>query len=107
MNGDGRADLVVRQASTGQLWLYPGKSGALGSRVLMGSSGWNVMDTFLGLGDVTGDGRADLVTVTKSSYVGASCRGVGCQLVYPGRGNGTLDSRVETADGWFGLNGFF
>ncbi|MEV6742148.1 VCBS repeat-containing protein [Streptomyces sp. NPDC051104] len=111
MNGDGRADLIVRQASTGELWLYPGKAGALGSRVLIGNSGWNVMDTFLGLGDVSGDGRADLVTTTttttKSSYVGQSCRGVGCQLVYQGGGNGTLGSRVETADGWFDLNGFF
>ncbi|MFF3331235.1 FG-GAP-like repeat-containing protein [Streptomyces sp. NPDC002888] len=107
MNGDGRADLIARQASTGQLWLYPGKAGAFGSRVLMGNSGWNGMDSFLGLGDVTGDGRADLVTITKSSYVGEACRGVGCQLVYPGRGNGALDSRVETAGDWWNLNGFF
>ncbi|MFG2128020.1 FG-GAP-like repeat-containing protein [Streptomyces sp. NPDC048751] len=107
MNGDGRADLIARQASTGQLWLYPGKAGALGSRVLIGNSGWNVMETFLGLGDVSGDGRADLVTTTKSSYVGESCRGVGCQLVYQGRGSGTLDPRVETAGDWFDLNGFF
>ncbi|WP_037678514.1 FG-GAP-like repeat-containing protein [Streptomyces griseus] len=106
MNGDGRADLIARQASTGQLWLYPGKAGALGSRVLIGNSGWNVMDSFLGLGDVTGDGRADLVAITKSSYRGESCRGVGCLLVYPGRGNGTLGSRAETAGDWFALNGF-
>ncbi|MFC4609275.1 FG-GAP-like repeat-containing protein [Streptomyces maoxianensis] len=107
MNGDGRADLIARKASTGELWLYPGKAGALGSRVLIGNGGWNGMDSFLGLGDVTGDGRADLVTTTKSSYVGEGCRGVGCQLVYPGRGNGALDSREETATDWWNLNGFF
>ncbi|MEU1894820.1 FG-GAP-like repeat-containing protein [Streptomyces pristinaespiralis] len=107
MNGDGRADLIAREASTGKLWLYPGRTGALGSRVLIGSGGWNVMDTFLGLGDVTGDGYGDLVTITKSSYVGEACRGVGCQLVYPGRGAGGLAPRVETADDWWNLNGFF
>ncbi|MBT2368441.1 VCBS repeat-containing protein [Streptomyces sp. ISL-10] len=107
MNGDGRADLIARQASTGNLYLYPGKAGVLGSRVLIGSGGWNVMDTFLGLGDVTGDGHGDLVTTTKSSYVGEGCRGVGCQLVYPGRGTGSLGSRQETATDWWHLNGFF
>jgi hypothetical protein len=107
MNGDGRADLIARQASTGNLYLYPGRTGALGSRVLIGNGGWNVMDTFLGLGDVTGDGYGDLVTTTKSSYVGEGCRGVGCQLVYPGRGTGALASRVETATDWWNLNGFF
>lgn len=107
MNSDGRPDLIARQASTGYLYLYPGRTGALGSRVLIGNGGWNVMDTFLGLGDVTGDGHGDLVTSTKSSYVGESCRGVGCQLVYPGRGTGALAPRVETADDWWNLNGFF
>ncbi|MFJ8078569.1 FG-GAP-like repeat-containing protein [Streptomyces sp. NPDC096176] len=107
MNGDGKADLIARKASTGELFLYPGTTGALGSRVLIGNGGWNVMDTFLGLGDVTGDGHGDLVTTTKSSYVGESCRGVGCQLVYPGRGDGALDSRVETVTDWWNLNGAF
>ncbi|MFI2367042.1 FG-GAP-like repeat-containing protein [Streptomyces sp. NPDC018833] len=107
MNSDGRADLIARQASTGNLYLYPGKAGALGSRVLIGNGGWNIMDTFLGLGDVTGDGHGDLVTTTKSSYVGEGCRGVGCQLVYPGHGTGALAARVETAGDWWNLNGFF
>ncbi|MFB7597052.1 FG-GAP repeat domain-containing protein [Streptomyces sp. NPDC056160] len=88
MNGDGRADLIGREASTGKLWLYPGRTASLGSRVLAGSGGWNVMDTVLGLGDVTGDGRADLVTTTTGRYVGAACRGVGCRLVHAGRGTG-------------------
>ncbi|MEU0373618.1 FG-GAP-like repeat-containing protein [Streptomyces sp. NPDC006283] len=107
MNSDGKTDLIARKASTGELFLYPGKAGALGSRVLIGNGGWNVMDTFLGLGDVTGDGHGDLVTATKSSYIGEACRGVGCQLVYPGRGTGALDSRVETGTDWWALNGAF
>jgi hypothetical protein len=107
LNSDGRADLIGREASTGKLWLYPGKTGALGSRLLLGSGGWNVMDTLMGLGDVSGDGRADLVTTTKSSYIGEGCRGVGCQLVYAGTGTGTLAQGSVTADDWWGLNGTF
>ena len=37
MNGDGRPDLVVRTASTGQLWMMPGTSGGFGSRRLVTS----------------------------------------------------------------------
>nr|BFD87520.1 FG-GAP-like repeat-containing protein [Streptomyces sp. Xyl84] len=107
MNGDGRADLIAREASTGKLWLYPGRTGSLGSRVLVGSGGWNVMDTVLGLGDVTGDGRADLVTTTTAGYAGEGCRGTGCQLVYTGRGTGALNAGQVTATDWWGLNGAF
>ncbi|MGW0081150.1 FG-GAP-like repeat-containing protein [Streptomyces sp. NPDC003393] len=107
MNGDGRADLIGREASTGKLWLYPGKAGYLGSRVLIGTGGWNVMDNLLGLGDVSGDGLLDLVTTTKSTYIGESCRGVGCMLTYRGRGTGGLYPGEEGADDWHLLNGAF
>ncbi|MGW4274738.1 FG-GAP-like repeat-containing protein [Streptomyces seoulensis] len=107
MNGDGRADLVGREASTGKLWLYPGKTGSLGSRKLIGAGGWNVMDTILGLGDVNGDAHVDLVTTTTSGFVGDGCRGTGCQLVYAGRGDGALNAGVVTDDGWWKLNGVF
>ncbi|GAB1332005.1 FG-GAP-like repeat-containing protein [Streptomyces sennicomposti] len=107
MNGDGRADLIGREASTGKLWLYPGKTASLGSRVLMGSGGWNVMDTILGLGYVNGDDHADLVTTTTAGYAGAACRGVGCQLVYQGRGTGSLSAGEVTGTDWWGLNGAF
>ncbi|MCS0635568.1 FG-GAP-like repeat-containing protein [Streptomyces sp. LP05-1] len=108
MNGDGRADLIAREASTGKLWLYPGKAGSLGPRVLSGSgSGWKLMDTFLGVGDVNGDGRADLVTTTTSDFVSPECRGVGCQLVHTGRGNGALEPGVVVDTDWWDLNGLF
>jgi hypothetical protein len=43
MNSDGRPDLIGREASTGKLWLYPGKTGSTGSRVLIGTGGWNAI----------------------------------------------------------------
>ncbi len=108
MNGDSRADLIAREASTGKLWLYPGTTtGSLGSRVLIGSGGWNVMDSFLGVGDFTGDGRSDLAAVTTGAYISEECRGVGCLLLYPGRGTGALDPATADSGDWWGLNGTF
>ncbi|WOI58821.1 FG-GAP-like repeat-containing protein [Streptomyces fradiae] len=107
MNGDGRPDLIAREASTGKLWLYPGGTGALGARVLVGSGGWNVMEHILGLGDVTGDGNADLATSTTSAFANDTCRGVGCHLVYRGRGTGSLQPGEVVADDWHHLNGIF
>ncbi|MFE9098735.1 hypothetical protein [Streptomyces sp. NPDC007264] len=65
------------------------------------------MSAFLGLGYVNDDDRADLVTITGSSYVGQDCRGVGCQLVYTGRGTGGLAPGVVVDGDWWGLNGAF
>ncbi|MFI6413476.1 FG-GAP-like repeat-containing protein [Streptomyces sp. NPDC050585] len=108
MNSDGRPDLIAREASTGKLWLYPGTgTGTVGARVLVGSGGWNVMENILGLGDFTGDGHADLATSTHSSFVNEACRGVGCHLVYTGRGTGSLNPGEVVADDWHHLNGIF
>lgn len=35
--------------------------------------GWNTMGTILGVGDFSGDVKADLATVTNDSYDGAEC----------------------------------
>lgn len=107
MNGDGRPDLIAREASTGKLWLYPGGTGALSARVLVGSGGWNVMEHILGLGDINGDGNADLATSTTSAFANDTCRGVGCHLVYHGRGTGSLQPGEVVAVDWHHLNGIF
>lgn len=107
MNGDGKADLIAREASSGKLWLYPGKTGAVGTRVLIGSGGWNVMSTILGVGDITGDGHNDLATQTTANYVSPECRGTGCLVLYPGRGTGGLEAGTPTSVDWWGLNGAF
>ncbi|MEK2478763.1 MULTISPECIES: hypothetical protein [Streptomyces] len=54
LTGDGRSDLYAREASTGKLWLYPGRSAALGGRVLVGSGGWNAMANLIANGDSSG-----------------------------------------------------
>ncbi|MBN0046990.1 VCBS repeat-containing protein [Streptomyces actuosus] len=90
LSGDGRADLVAVEKSTGKLWLYPGTSaGGLGARKLIGTGGWNGMRALVGAGDMNSDGRADLVAVEKST---------GKLWLYPGKA-GYLGSRVLIGTG--------
>lgn len=99
MNGDGRADLYAREASTGKLWLYPGRAGALGSRVLVGSGGWNGMPTIIANGDWSGDGRPDLIATRADD---------GMLYRYPGTGSGGLGAGDWLGGGdWRDLNGAF
>ncbi|MFE2287943.1 FG-GAP repeat domain-containing protein [Streptomyces sp. NPDC059443] len=66
--GDGRADLVAR-GTDGKLWVYPGTgsgSAPFSDRVQIGSGGWNSFNKLAAVGDITGDGRGDLLGVDSS-----------------------------------------
>ncbi|MCS0604937.1 VCBS repeat-containing protein [Streptomyces sp. LP11] len=97
-SGDRVADLVATEVSTGKLWLYKGpKVGALSSRVLIGTGGWNGMAN-VAAGDLNSDGKDDLVATEKST---------GKLFLYKGTGTG-LASRVEIGTGgWNGMTNLF
>ncbi|MFD6248872.1 FG-GAP-like repeat-containing protein [Streptomyces roseolus] len=96
LSGDGRSDLLAVEKSTGKLWLYPGTGSGLGARKLIGSGGWNSMNALIGFGDMTKDGKADLLTREPST---------GKLWLYPGKVNG-LGSRVLIGGGWNVMAGF-
>ncbi|WP_262063543.1 trypsin-like serine protease [Streptomyces sp. STR69] len=82
-NGDGKADLIARNKSTGAVYLYKGAgksgSGAFAARVKVRS--WPSYNAFDSVGDFNGDGKADLLIRNAS----------GSLYLYPGTGKATSE----------------
>ncbi|MGZ4456819.1 MAG: FG-GAP-like repeat-containing protein [Nocardioides sp.] len=93
LSGDGRNDIVGREASTHRLYLYPGKgNGRFGTARLLSGS-WGAFDLTSGVGDLTGDGRPDLVA-----------RAGNVLSLYPGTSTGRLAAPVRLPGSWGGYN---
>ncbi|MEU8524345.1 VCBS repeat-containing protein [Streptomyces sp. NPDC048629] len=90
--GDRLPDLVARQASTGDLYLYQGTTTGRVSKVGKIATGWKTR-TVVGSGDLNGDGHADLVARTST----------GSLYRYFGTGAGAIGSGVRVGSGWGGM----
>ncbi len=68
LDQDGNVDLVARQPSTAELWVYPGTATgtSFGRRQRIGL-GWNGMRDLVGIGDSYRDGYLDLAAVQKNN----------------------------------------
>ncbi|MFC5151709.1 FG-GAP-like repeat-containing protein [Streptomyces amakusaensis] len=92
LNGDGRGDLLVQDKSD-KLWRYEANGtgkGGLKPRVKV-LDGWGTSyNATVGVGDFTGDGRADLVSRDTSGNVWRES----------GNGKGSFGKRVKIASGW-------
>ncbi|MFF7970617.1 FG-GAP-like repeat-containing protein [Streptomyces sp. NPDC007905] len=96
LSGDRCNDVLVR-LSSGTLRLYkPGCGRAVTpktSYTTLASSGWTQYDVLTSPGDVTGDGRPDLVTRAAST---------GIVYLHKGQSDGKLAARVKLYDDWKG-----
>ncbi|MEV0090701.1 FG-GAP-like repeat-containing protein [Streptomyces sp. NPDC050738] len=89
-NGDGLADLIARQTSTGDIYFYAGRSdGKFAARVRIFTN-WKVYGQIAGVGDITGDGKVDLIGHDKA----------GGLWRYNGLGNGKFAARVKVFSSW-------
>ncbi|CAG6395729.1 N-acetylmuramoyl-L-alanine amidase [Streptomyces cocklensis] len=96
ISADGRPDLIGRN-SAGQLYVYKGTGTAtapFSSKSLLGT-GWNAFNLLIGAGDVTGDGKADLVARDSS----------GVLWLYRNTGSATAPYAAKTriGSGWGGF----
>ncbi|MFJ6561593.1 FG-GAP repeat domain-containing protein [Streptomyces sp. NPDC091412] len=90
ITGDGRPDLVVRKASTGDMYLYKGTgAGKLSARVKIASN-WKTYKRIVAVGDITGDGIGDLIAQDKSNNL----------YRYNGTRTGAFKARVKIATKW-------
>ena len=97
MTGDAQPDVLARD-SAGRLWLYPTaisatKGAIFKTRILVGASGWNAMNAIMGAGDLSGDGRADLLARDSAGKL----------WLYRGTGTGRFSTRTPAGTGWKGM----
>ncbi|MEO3972517.1 FG-GAP-like repeat-containing protein [Streptomyces sp. CAU 1734] len=90
ISGDGRADLLARHASTGDVYLYRSTSTVKFSARVRIASKWTGYKKILGAGDLNGDGHGDLLVHDKSNELWR----------YDGTASGTFKSRVKVFDNW-------
>lgn len=92
VSGDGRPDLIARNSSTGTVYLYKGTSdGKLTARVKLYDN-WKGYKKIVGVGDITGDGRPDLLAQDTANTLWR----------YNGKGDGTFAARVKVFANWGG-----
>ncbi|MET9876534.1 VCBS repeat-containing protein [Actinacidiphila glaucinigra] len=97
LTGDGIGDLVV-QDKANVLWRYDGDGkGHLRPRVKLASSWGASYSVVVGPGDITGDGKADLIARDAG----------GVLWRHNGTGKGTFGGRTKIGTGWNGFKGLF
>ncbi|MCB5163431.1 VCBS repeat-containing protein [Streptomyces bambusae] len=90
LNGDRNGDLLLQDASN-ELWLMPGTGkGTLGPRTLVVRDWGASYNSVVGVGDLTGDGHADLVARDTAGRIWR----------HNGTGKGTFGTRVQLGTGW-------
>ncbi|MBV7699558.1 VCBS repeat-containing protein [Streptomyces sp. TRM70350] len=95
LNGDGIGDLVAQDKANALYRYYGTGKGAFTSRVKLSSNWGGSYNVVVGVGDITGDGTADLVARDTA----------GVLYRVPGTGKGSFGARVRIGTGWQGYKG--
>ncbi|MFI9170393.1 FG-GAP repeat domain-containing protein [Streptomyces lincolnensis] len=97
LTGDGFGDVLV-QDRAGTLWRYDGTgTGQVKERVKVFSNWGTSYNVIVGVGDLTGDGRNDLVARDTAGNLFRN----------NGDGKGSFGARTKIATGWQGYKGLF
>ncbi len=97
LNSDGIGDLLAYDRS-GNLWLMAGNGkGGFAARTEVFAHWGSGYNAIVGAGDLTGDGRPDLLERDSS----------GTMWISPGDGRGSFGPRIKAATGWQGYAGLF
>jgi GH25 family lysozyme M1 (1,4-beta-N-acetylmuramidase) len=109
MNGDGKPDLIAEDGS-GNLWFFAGKgntgstgqwSSGLNAPIEI-SAGWSTYNAIVGVGDINGDGKPDLLARNSAGnlvlFSGKGNTGAG------GQWSSGLNSGVTIGTGWGSIN---
>jgi FG-GAP-like repeat len=97
LNGDGIGDLLAQDKSNTLCRYYGKGNGTFTARVKLFTNWGGSYNVVVGVGDITGDGKADLV----------SRDGGGDLYRNDGTGKGSFGARVKIAGGWQGYRGIF
>lgn len=90
MTGDDKADLAGVDRASGKLYLYPGPKYDRADGKVLDARDWNGVRQMAGVGDVTGDGKPDVVGVYGNN---------GQLHLYPGTDGGLgADKVIDTRD---------
>ncbi|WP_411149742.1 FG-GAP-like repeat-containing protein [Streptomyces sp. A30] len=96
-NGDGRGDLMAQDKSN-TLWRYDGNgTGGFKARVKLAANWGSSYNVIVGVGDITGDARPDIISRDTSGAVWRNT----------GNGKGLFGARTKIATGWQGYKGVF
>ncbi|WP_105970918.1 FG-GAP repeat domain-containing protein [Streptomyces geranii] len=96
-NGDGRGDLLA-QDKANTLWRYDGTgTGTFEARVKVATNWGSNYNAVIGIGDLTGDAKADLVSRDTAGNVWRNS----------GNGKGSLGPRTRIATGWQSYKGLY
>ncbi|MFF8955670.1 transglycosylase family protein [Streptomyces sp. NPDC014894] len=101
LTADGIPDIIAVEKATGDLYRYSGPNFTGGAARTKIGNGWNTYSTIVGTGDLTNDGKADIIAVNKADgdlyrYSGPHFNGGGKLRI--GNGWGSMTSLTGVGD---------